>query len=94
MLLTVAAYLCLVASFVFVVIYANYRWYQTATGWSVMALACCLVALPAGTVLRESLGKSGLSDCVLAVAYVVTTGVMVWRTVAMWRVNHPHERNL
>lgn len=91
-LLVGSALLALVSSAVFVVLYATVRWYATSAGRSVMALACCLVLLPTGGIVYYLVDPlAGVA--IRAAGWLGVAVVMAWRTVAMWRANHPREKD-
>ena len=93
--LTIAATLCGISAAVFCVLYARTRrgkrrlWWESATGRNLMALAGALALLSSGTVIRRLIPEHDVGNIVLATSYLLVAAVMVWRTVMMWRANHP-----
>lgn len=97
MFVTVAASTAGLAAATFCVLYAitpptMRRWWESVTGVNLMALALCLVFLSAGTVARRLAPGHDAGHLAIGVPYLLVAGVMVWRTVMMWRAKHPTKK--
>lgn len=78
--------ICLFSAALFMTLYARYNWWRTLVGWSVMALAGSIALLCLSRVITQYHSDAGnwLND----LAYLSTAVIMLWRTWAMWEVNH------
>lgn len=78
--------ICLFSTVLFMVLYASYNWWRTLVGCSVMALAGSIALLCLSRVITQYHFVAG--DWLNDLAYLSTAVVMLWRTWAMWQVNH------
>ena len=85
---TIGPLLLLLAATLFVILYNTRRWWESPTGWSIMTLAGCLIWLPAGDLVAQ-FAHADLGEALRGAAYIATAATMLWRTWAMWTVNHP-----
>ena len=71
---------------IFIVAYSRVRWWVTATGQNVMAVAVVIATLLTVGVLRRF--DVSAADPLVLIAHVATTVVMGWRTVLLWKAQH------
>lgn len=97
LILLISAIVCGATAATFCVLYAQTRrdkkrlWWQTETGRNIMGLGASIAVLCAGTALRLTVTFEHIGAGILTVGYFLVGGVMAWRTVMMWRANHPRE---
>lgn len=78
---------------VFIAAYSRVRWWVTATGQNVMAVAVVMACLLTVGVLRRF--DAPAADPLVLIAHVATAIVMAWRTALLWQAQHqrdPDER--
>ena len=78
--------LALAVTGLFIAAYSRVRWWVTATGQNVMAVAIVIAALLTVGVLRRF--DVSAADPLVLIAHVATTVVMGWRTVLLWKAQH------
>ena len=78
--------LALTVTGLFIAAYSRVRWWVTATGQNVMAVAVVIATLLTVGVLRRF--DSPAADPLVLITHVATTVVMAWRTVLLWQAQH------
>ena len=71
---------------VFIAAYSRVRWWVTATGQNVMAVAVVIATLLTVGVLRRF--GSPAADALTLTAHTGVIIVMAWRTVLLWKAQH------
>ena len=70
----------------FIAAYSRVRWWVTATGQNVMAVAVVIATLLTVGVLRRF--DSPAADPLVLIAQTAAIVVMGWRTVLLWKAQH------
>ena len=78
--------LALTVTGLFIAAYSRVRWWVTATGQNVMAVAVVIATLLTVGVLRRF--DSPAADALTLTAHTGVIIVMAWRTVLLWKAQH------
>ena len=78
--------LALAVTGLFIAAYSRVRWWVTATGQNVMAVAVVMASLLTVGVLRRF--DLPAADALTLTAHTGVIIVMAWRTVLLWRAQH------
>ena len=78
--------LALTVTGLFIAAYSRVRWWVTATGQNVMAVAVVIATLLTVGVLRRF--GSPAADALTLTAHTGVIIVMAWRTVLLWKAQH------
>ena len=78
--------LALTVTGLFIAAYSRVRWWATATGQNVMAIAVVMACLLTVGVLRRF--DSPATDPLILIAHTGVIVVMAWRTVLLWKAQH------
>ena len=78
--------LALTVTGLFIAAYSRVRWWVTATGQNVMAVAVVIATLLTVGVLRRF--DSPAADPLVLITHTAAIVVMAWRTVLLWRAQH------
>lgn len=80
--------LALAVTGLFIAAYSRVRWWVTATGQNVMAVAVVIATLLTVGVLRRF--GSPAADALTLTAHTGVIVVMAWRTALLWKAQHDH----
>lgn len=75
---------------VFTVMYSSVRWEKSSDGRSEMALSLSILILGVGRLLANFVHYE-VGQWFMLFGWSATAAVMVWRTVRMWKLNHPRD---
>lgn len=78
--------LALTVTGLFIAAYSRVRWWVTATGQNVMAVAVVMASLLTVGVLRRF--DSPATDPLVLITHTAVIVVMAWRTVLLWKAQH------
>ena len=78
--------LALTVTGLFIAAYSRVRWWVTATGQNVMAVAVVMACLLTVGVLRRF--DVSAADPLVLIAHIATAIVMAWRTALLWQAQH------